>query len=221
MAKQAIKKATDEKILERSLKLFNERGVHSVSAHDIANELGISSGNLTYYFKRKTDIVNALVDRLEADLSQNLNKLPLLKNNPQDHGDLMIGVLSVLWRYRFFFNNINYLTNQDASQLARYKRIKAVVTDNLNRLYSSLIDNGSLLPVEEPEIFDLIIDNAWFLLLSHLRLYLVETPTRKLSAKGYYRFASLHYYASINALYTPEIRRGLLEYLNAKFDLLQ
>ena len=52
---------TRQKILETAKMLFNEQGFNVVSTGDIAEALGISKGNLTYYFKRKEDIMEALL----------------------------------------------------------------------------------------------------------------------------------------------------------------
>lgn len=52
---------TRQDILETAKRLFNERGYNDVSTRDIAGELGISKGNLTYYFKRKEAIIEALL----------------------------------------------------------------------------------------------------------------------------------------------------------------
>ncbi|MDO4493663.1 MAG: helix-turn-helix domain-containing protein [Clostridia bacterium] len=54
---------TKEKILTVSRGLFNRYGYRNVTMRRIAEEAGISPGNLTYYFPHKTDIVTALMDR--------------------------------------------------------------------------------------------------------------------------------------------------------------
>ena len=48
-----MKGNTRQEILSAAKKLFNERGYNAVSVQDIAGALGISKGNLTYYFKKK------------------------------------------------------------------------------------------------------------------------------------------------------------------------
>lgn len=55
---------TRQKILETAKRLFGERGYNDVTTRDIADELGISKGNLTYHFKKKEDIVEALFDEI-------------------------------------------------------------------------------------------------------------------------------------------------------------
>ncbi len=53
-----------ENILKTALELFNERGIDGVTTRDIAKEIKISLGNLTYYFPSKSDIVFALMQEL-------------------------------------------------------------------------------------------------------------------------------------------------------------
>lgn len=48
-------------ILDIAKKLFNERGYNNVSTRDIAEALHISKGNLTYYFKKKEEIIEAIL----------------------------------------------------------------------------------------------------------------------------------------------------------------
>jgi AcrR family transcriptional regulator len=52
---------TRQEILETAKRLFNEKGFNVVSTRDIAEAMGISKGNLTYHFKKKADIVEALL----------------------------------------------------------------------------------------------------------------------------------------------------------------
>lgn len=56
-----MKKDTKQLILNTSKRLFNERGYNGVSLKDIADELNISKGNLTYHFKKKEEIMESLV----------------------------------------------------------------------------------------------------------------------------------------------------------------
>lgn len=52
---------TRQEILNTAKALFNARGYNAVTLRDIAGSLGISKGNLTYHFKKKEDIMEALL----------------------------------------------------------------------------------------------------------------------------------------------------------------
>ncbi|QQO09923.1 TetR/AcrR family transcriptional regulator [Breznakiella homolactica] len=56
-----MRKDTKNEIIKTAKKLFNEYGFNEVSIGDIAATLGISKGNLTYYFKKKEDIIETII----------------------------------------------------------------------------------------------------------------------------------------------------------------
>jgi len=56
-----MKKNTRKDILDTAKKLFNEHGFNKVSLRDIAGDMEISTGNVTYHFKKKEDMVKALL----------------------------------------------------------------------------------------------------------------------------------------------------------------
>jgi len=51
---------TRQNIIQKSIELFNERGVVNVRIRDIADELAISTGNLTYHYKTKQDLMHSV-----------------------------------------------------------------------------------------------------------------------------------------------------------------
>ena len=53
---------TKEDILITARELFNEYGYKNISMRDIAKKLNISVGNLTYYFKKKEDLIQRRID---------------------------------------------------------------------------------------------------------------------------------------------------------------
>lgn len=64
---------TKEKILKTALNLFNERGVVDTTIRSIAEELAISSGHLTYHFRYKEELIEALYFELTDKIIQKIN----------------------------------------------------------------------------------------------------------------------------------------------------
>ncbi|MEM7575421.1 MAG: TetR/AcrR family transcriptional regulator [Bacteroidota bacterium] len=64
---------TKEKIVSASINLFNELGQANVRLQQIADEAGISVGNLAYHFKNKEAIVSRVYEDLFADFSDLLS----------------------------------------------------------------------------------------------------------------------------------------------------
>ena len=58
---------TRQRILVAALLLFNDKGVTRTALNEIADEIDISPGNLHYHFRKKADVVDALVAEFEAD----------------------------------------------------------------------------------------------------------------------------------------------------------
>jgi AcrR family transcriptional regulator len=65
---------TKQKILEASLVLFNEYGISNVRLQQIADETGISVGNLAYHFNNKEAITESLIGNVITAIQDLLRK---------------------------------------------------------------------------------------------------------------------------------------------------
>lgn len=57
---------TREKIIITGKKLFNQNGFGATTLYQIAQELSISRGNLTYYFKEKSDLLATITEEMTS-----------------------------------------------------------------------------------------------------------------------------------------------------------
>src|SRR5216117_3311983 len=109
---------TRERILATALRLFNESGTAPVSTNHIADELGISPGNLYYHFRNKEDIVEQVFARYEARMDQTLlvpeERLP----NLEDVWLQLHLVFECMWDYRFLYRDL-------VDILSRNRKLKA------------------------------------------------------------------------------------------------
>ena len=99
------KRNTRTRILLTSLQLFNEFGEPNTTTNDIADETDISPGNLHYHFRKKSELIDALLAEFQAD-ARNLLVPPDDAANAIDGfwGFLHL-LLETLVAYRFLFRD--------------------------------------------------------------------------------------------------------------------
>lgn len=106
--------STRQKILVTSLLLFNENGEQHTTTNEIADELDISPGNLHYHFRRKSDLVAALVAEFEHDTRDLLAPPADGVPNIEDLWFFMHMLLEVTTAYRFLFRDPESLGSSHA-----------------------------------------------------------------------------------------------------------
>lgn len=104
---------TRERILGLALRLFNDIGEPNVTTSAIADEMGISPGNLYYHFRNKDDIVNALFEQFEREIDRLLDA-PVPEDVGFEDAWLFLHLLfESIWRYRFFYRDLNDLLSRN------------------------------------------------------------------------------------------------------------
>lgn len=128
-----MSKQTRERILETSLDLFNARGEPNVTTNHIADEMGISPGNLYYHYRNKDDIVEQLFARYEARMDQALlvpdNRLP----NLEDVWLQLHLVFECMWMFRFLYRDLVDIVSRNRKLKQHFARI-------LNRASASALN---------------------------------------------------------------------------------
>lgn len=71
---------TKQKILTAAINLFNTNGMANVRLQQIANEIGISPGNLAYHFRNKEAIIEAINDDLYQEAAEILSTYRIFPN---------------------------------------------------------------------------------------------------------------------------------------------
>ncbi|KDN12103.1 Transcriptional regulator, TetR family [Snodgrassella communis] len=139
---------TYNRIIDASLKLFNEEGERNISTNHIASYLGISPGNLYYHFRNKDEIIMQLFKRYSEELLCYLQQV----KPPQDTDAIknyMLGVYDVLWNYRFLFSDLNAMLSRSADLLGEHNNFTRVqVSPMLQNLLQQLTDTGFILTDE-------------------------------------------------------------------------
>jgi AcrR family transcriptional regulator len=116
-------KQTRERILDASLAMFNAQGEPNVTTNHIADELGISPGNLYYHYRNKDDIVERLFAHYEARMDDALvapeGRLP----NLEDVWLQLHLVFECMWEYRFLYRDLVDILARNRKLRQRFARI--------------------------------------------------------------------------------------------------
>ena len=130
---------TRERILDASLAMFNAQGEPNVTTNHIADELGISPGNLYYHFRNKDDIVAHLFSRYEVSIDQALvvpdDRLPGL----EDLWLQLHAVYECIWDYRFLFRDLVDILARNRKLRLHFSRILKRAADNASEVMRAMV----------------------------------------------------------------------------------
>lgn len=155
---------TRDKILKKSLTLFNVQGERKVSTNHIAAALSMSPGTLYYHFRNKDEIIFELFSRYEAGT---LNLLMAPEDRHLTYADKLgyfEGILNNMWEYRFLHRDLEHLLGDNPSLQERYQQFGRQVMTQGQRIYQRLAESG--LVEAEAEAVDALILNIWVIITS-------------------------------------------------------
>jgi len=131
---------TKQKILFKSLKLFNALGISEVSLRNIADAAGMSVGNLQYHFKKREDIVEALYFQLvdEIDGIYFLKTDSLLRSFLEISKEMM----TILYKYHFFLLDFISITRRNKKIKSHYSKLSKRRESESLQVLAVLIQQG-------------------------------------------------------------------------------
>lgn len=165
MANASIK--TRERIIQGSLELFNAQGERSVTTNHIAAHLGISPGNLYYYFRNKQAIIAELLGQYEQCIDQFLRLPQGRELTVEDKTFYLEALLAAMWDYRFLHRDLEHLLESDSELALRYRLFARRCMDNAQALYQGFVAAG-ILAMNSAQIEALTL-NGWIILTSWVR----------------------------------------------------
>lgn len=134
-----------QRIVDRALELFNEHGLERVGMRELARDLALAPGNLTYHFARKEDLIVAIATRFTADNSALLVPSAPVPSFTQ-FLELVGRILHNQYRYRCLPLNIVYLLDDYPSLAARYHASQALRRTQFEQWLHQLHVAGYLRP---------------------------------------------------------------------------
>jgi len=141
---QKPKRRTRERILETSLALFNEFGEPNVTTSAIADELGISPGNLYYHFRSKDEIVNALFEAFERDMATQLTAPTQRTVHVEDIWLFLHLLFEIVRKYRFIYRDPSDLVTKNRVVETHFKRILGYQVKTAAAICDGLVARGDM-----------------------------------------------------------------------------
>lgn len=129
---------TRQTLLDRARELFNEQGLESVGVRDLARDLGLSPGNVSYYFPKKQDLIAALMDELAARNTANVADLGVAS----DLSDLLGRYRSTFeaqYDYRFLARAIVHIVESYPGLAARYREVEGKRRQGLTAALDTMV----------------------------------------------------------------------------------
>lgn len=137
--------STKQDILACARRLFEQQGYNGVSMRDMAKELGISVGNLTYHFKKKENLLEAIL--LDRDRTGNPPPAP---QTLEDLTAYFRHMLEVQQTYAFYFDSYHQLAQTSPLLASIQQEMLGKVTEDLTACFRTLTAQGTLAPEAWP-----------------------------------------------------------------------
>ena len=138
------KRRTRERIIETSLRLFNDFGEPNVTTTVIADEMNISPGNLYYHFHNKDEIVEAIFSVFERAIEETLATPVRRTANVEDIWLFLHLLFEQIWKYRFFYRDLSDLLTRSRLLEIHFQRILAHKVRTASTLCEGLVAAGAM-----------------------------------------------------------------------------
>ena len=138
--------------------MFNTFGEPNVTTNHIADETGISPGNLYYHFRSKDDIVEQLFGAYEARIDEALLLPSMRRANIEDLWLQLHLLLEAIGQYRFLHRDLVDILSRNRRMRTRFTRLLDRATASARTLLRQFVADG-ILQLGAAEL-DVLVENA-------------------------------------------------------------
>ena len=153
-------RATQLRILQTALELFNEHGTAAISANKIAERSGISKGNLQYHFRTKREVIFAVFQQAIQEMDAGWYR-DHLAPSLEHMAAMYVRQLQLILKYRFFYREMADLLRQDPALRKRFADNRERRLRDLEKFMMALQSRGLMRFPPDPRRLRAIIDVTW------------------------------------------------------------
>ncbi|MCB0588864.1 MAG: TetR/AcrR family transcriptional regulator [Phaeodactylibacter sp.] len=154
---------TKERILEVALRQFNELGTDQATVRSIAEEAGISHGNLCYHFKNTDALIEALYDRLTEEIDEQAIRMQHTDNELKDVIRQAEITFHLLYKYRFLLLDFVRIIRRIDSIRQKFRTLMQLRRQQFHRAFHNLIAKGLMREEWIPGQYNHLITNLLIL----------------------------------------------------------
>ena len=174
---------TRDRIKATSVALFNEKGVTNVSTVQISEVMGISPGNLYYYFTNKEHIIRSIWEEDMVPYSDHIYFDSAADNPLETLNTMMDQLMQYALKYKFFYAEQFTLFNNDALLQQMYRKRWDKLIEHLTEMFIVWQENGFMKPSSrawKKELAEYFLITGPSNLRSNLSIYPEYTATEAL-----------------------------------------
>ncbi len=182
-------KNTKAHILDTALTLFNTQGLSKVTLRTIANEMGISQGNLCYHFKKRETIIESLYFKLVSRIDESMSKNEVRTIGLASLFSTSTVIMESFYDYRFIMLDFVQLMRENATIKTHYLQLSKLREEQFLMLFSVLVNTKILQKEELPN--DYLFLYKRIQILGDFWISSAETTSSKLSKKMIQDYSTL------------------------------
>lgn len=195
---------TKQKILNASISLFNSNGMANVRLQQIANEIGISPGNLAYHFRNKEAIIEAINDDLHEETAAILSAYRIFPNL-LDFDNQLTKYFTFIQKYPFYFLDLLEIERHYPEIQSKRKSHITKMISQIRKRFDFNQQRGMIIEEPRPGVYDSVSNAIWVL----ITFWVPQNVVRGISAEMGTKTFKETIWNQVYPYLTPE---GIVEY---------
>lgn len=147
-------------IIDHAVSLFNEKGYAAVTLFELANELNMSRGNLTYHFKDKDALLSVIAQQMWDQIEQERSKSRQLPSFENLNNEVKL-YYKYQRQYRFIFTDPHVLKHKVIVNQFREMTQQSIDDNKASIAFS--IELGNMREEPYPGIYNNLALTTWML----------------------------------------------------------